>query len=790
MGLIRLFRRLMYAQVLVGIFASCAAEQNPGLLLIAGSLWALSWYVVESPTGRAVPRALTLVAALAATAVFAGEFSRRQSQDLVPAIAHFTMWLQVILLYGAKENREYAQLLALSLLQMISASVMTMSMLFGILLVVYCVLALFNVLLLQLKITADRVHEANMLAAPPGERVPRPRAVAGRGHRLHFRLTALGTGGLCALIATLAFLLLPRMDHHRLPLAIGSVWTQQATSFHPEVSLRHPPGGRVSREAVLNMSLTHSKRPIAHASESWLLRGAAMDQYNARIQAWTSSLVGIAGREQQVKLSSKGRSLMRLPRESGVLEAHITLLNPNRQHLFTLHPVAHVASLSLGAVHFNPYDQHLKTVGISVGPVVYKMLAPDHLPPGLDLGVAYGATPNTPWRMRLAFGARPVHDQDYARGWTVEAARVSQLARDIIAGAGLHRDAHVRHDPADLRIARHLTSFLSDPTRFEYTLDVSPTELEDPIIGFLFTHRRGHCEFFASGLVAMARSLGLGARVVTGYRASEYNDVGGYYIVRHSNAHAWAEVETGPGNWRTFDPSPQAAVAETQSAGQGLLHQVRQLYETLEFAWARSVVAYNRNAREQVLGKARQSVEQATTGRGSRLARLGRWCRGIYDRLRLDRPTQMFAAGILCFIVIGLASLLRTVIVRRSRLAALQLTSLPRPRRRLLVSQLRFYLTMLDMLERRGHVRPAWQSPFGFAQQLAARDPTRFDPVVVLTELFYEIRFGYRPLDEHRRTRIRSSLRRLERALARRPRPGPDGPEAARPPRAPDPAPR
>jgi hypothetical protein len=74
---------------------------------------------------------------------------------------------------------------------------------------------------------------------------------------------------------------------------------------------------------------------------------------------------------------------------------------------------------------------------------------------------------------------------------------------------------------------------------------------------------------------------------------------------------------------------------------------------------------------------------------------------------------------------------------------------------------------MLDMLDRHGYVRPSWQSPFGFAQELADANPMRFDPVIALTELFYEIRFGHRELDGERQNRIKAHLQQLEHALVR-----------------------
>jgi hypothetical protein len=137
--------------------------------------------------------------------------------------------------------------------------------------------------------------------------------------------------------------------------------------------------------------------------------------------------------------------------------------------------------------------------------------------------------------------------------------------------------------------------------------------------------------------------------------------------------------------------------------------------------------------------------------------RLGGW--------RLDRFTLILIVIISAALVMAVILLLRILYVRRQRLIALQLTALPRAQRRQLASRLKFYLQMLDMLERHGYNRPSWQSPFGYAKDLAKRSPAISKPVVQLTELFYEIRFGYRDLDKERKEKISTTLKELEDAL-------------------------
>ena len=76
---------------------------------------------------------------------------------------------------------------------------------------------------------------------------------------------------------------------------------------------------------------------------------------------------------------------------------------------------------------------------------------------------------------------------------------------------------------------------------------------------FLFDRRAGYCEHFSSAFVVLMRAAGVPARVVTGYAGAYRNPVGGYWLVRKSDAHAWAEIWLPARGWVRVDPT--AAVA-------------------------------------------------------------------------------------------------------------------------------------------------------------------------------------------------------------------------------------
>jgi hypothetical protein len=92
---------------------------------------------------------------------------------------------------------------------------------------------------------------------------------------------------------------------------------------------------------------------------------------------------------------------------------------------------------------------------------------------------------------------------------------------------------------------------------FTYTLDV-PAAGADPLEAFLFRHRSGYCEYFASSLAVMLRSAGVPARLVAGYLGGKYNTNGNYYLVTQAAAHTWVEAWLEEGGWSRLDPTPAA----------------------------------------------------------------------------------------------------------------------------------------------------------------------------------------------------------------------------------------
>lgn len=133
--------------------------------------------------------------------------------------------------------------------------------------------------------------------------------------------------------------------------------------------------------------------------------------------------------------------------------------------------------------------------------------------------------------------------------------RIAALAREVTAGAP---DAAARA----MALERHLR------TQYAYSFDTVRSQGVTPLDWFLFEHRRGHCEFFASALAVMLRSVGVHTRLATGFSLGEKNPFTGYYEVRRLDAHAWVEAWIPGRGWLLLEPTPFYPLPCTECGGQ------------------------------------------------------------------------------------------------------------------------------------------------------------------------------------------------------------------------------
>jgi transglutaminase-like putative cysteine protease len=209
-----------------------------------------------------------------------------------------------------------------------------------------------------------------------------------------------------------------------------------------------------------------------------------------------------------------------------------------------------------------------------------------------------------------------------------------------VLAASATRDAPTRYDKV-----RALERWMAIHT--EYSLDIPALPAgADAVDHFLFVSRRGFCEQIGSSLVVMLRALGIPARLAVGYAPGERNPFTGLYEVRASDAHAWAEVWFPGVGWQSFDPTAEVPLAGEQgrrAAGAGLSSFVAARLPSLP-GWAPETgvvlvlagIALAGGRRVRVLRARRRAARPPTWGE----AWLDRLERAGAERGRPRRPSE------------------------------------------------------------------------------------------------------------------------------------------------------
>jgi len=297
-------------------------------------------------------------------------------------------------------------------------------------------------------------------------------------------------------------------------------------------------------------------------------------------------------------------------------------------------------------------------------------------------------------------------------------SRIAELARQFAADA--------TGDLARARaVERHLRS------DYGYALELPDREVADPLANFLFARRKGHCEYFASSMAVMLRSIGIPARLATGFQSGVYNPVSGLWLVRRSDAHSWVEAWIPGYGWTTFDPTPPA---QGNAGGVPILAQWALYLDAAGTFWQEWVMTYG-VVRQGTLA---YRMEQGARGAGIRWFDTAASVRSVWDLYvagwahRFGWWALAWAAGLL---VLGVAArpLIRLLRmrhrverVRRGQASVADATLL--------------YQRMLHILKRRGYQKPPWFTPAEFAASLP-RTPLG-DSVAEFTGTYNALRFG------------------------------------------------
>jgi hypothetical protein len=299
-------------------------------------------------------------------------------------------------------------------------------------------------------------------------------------------------------------------------------------------------------------------------------------------------------------------------------------------------------------------------------------------------------------------------------------SRIAPLTESIVAKASTPLDR-----------ANAIESYLQ--THYAYTLQLSRVAPSDPLADFLFVRRRGHCEYFASAMAIMLRTIGIPSRVVNGFSGGEFNDITSQYVIRASDAHSWVEAYIAGQGWMTFDPTP---AGNTQIAPQWSRFML--YMDAMSSFWREWIVNYDLAHQLRLTQDAshgsRAVVGHAQSWGRTEYQKMLAWARRVQDRVGASSVKWGTRAVIAITLVLLIISLPRLLLFwQKLRLAS-------RPRRAPQLAASIWYERMLHQTAKLGWKKSPAQTPEEFASVIT--DEKIQHRVSDFTEHYERARFG------------------------------------------------
>lgn len=631
-----------YIISLLGLWAVSLIGRISPAFIIVAGALIVLSIVYNRKARKAVPAGAWNTAAVAILLFFIADFLLI-SRELIVSGSRFLTVLLALKLFDLRTGKDHFIVFGLAFFQILASAASTVSPAFFAILSLYILFSIWALIVFNLK--RDLLNS--------GLKIDAPRDVFG----ICFFLTVIALSLFSILLTAALFFSIPRTGVGIFERKTSD--TLNVSGFSDRMDLGAIGAIKLDSAVVMRVEMPDHRRPQA----ALYLRGATLDIYHG--SGWTRH------NEQR-----------RLLRKDG---SGFNIGEPGRR-----------------AIEQRIWLEPLDTDVLFAASGVYRLSGQF---PNLWLDPAGG--------MRLP--APPFSRIEY-RAW-------SDLSGIIPSGPPEphYLDSSYLDDTKDGRIIKGLASALTQGkrsglekalaienylrTNFSYSLTVSGSG-RAPLEDFMLRTKEGYCEHFATAMAMLLRAAGVPSRIVTGFQQGEWNELGGYFIVRQQDAHSWVEAYIAGTGWMRFDPTPVSVSAHTPNI-------VTLYLDYMRLKWNRYVIQYSFDDQREIVKDAR-----------SRMA-------GLLDVLKEPFKTDGYSgdgsgAAVLIALILFMAAAFALAVKR----AYAKKRSSKAPA---------YYLEMLEALKSRGLGKLPHETPSEFARRLC-------DPHVNEVTRAYEMeRFGGQP---------------------------------------------
>jgi protein-glutamine gamma-glutamyltransferase len=612
-------------------------------------------------------------------------------RSFVAMTTSFLITVQAVRLLFLTEMRHYLQVYLISLFSVLAATVLTFSPIFIVMFVIYLCLATAGMIILTM--VGD---------------IQRAKGAIGRVDLSYSHLIWLTAGsvGFTVAMAAIIFIVFPRLSAGFLPSSIME--PVRVPGFSNNVELGEVGDLKITGETIMRVVVDKNDAETLGPNVYW--RGTAFDRFDGKY--WEKS-----DAEGQTIRKVGGRFVIDPKSSDTVVHQEYYLESTDSRVLFVLRrPSAITGPFSSLSV-----DRY--------GTVEMSSPLNDKTHYAVDSAVGWPLIPESPdegdvlTKRELTAYRQVPDDLD---------PRIETLVSEIVG---------------DEASALKKAALIRDWLLANMSYDLNPKGMgEDPLSVFLFEEKRGYCEHFATAMVMMLRVAGVPSRIVTGFLGGNFNDIGSFYVVHASDAHAWVEVYSEATGWVPFEPTPPAGLAGSVGGS-----MVRQLFENVVMIWNVYVVNYEMGDQIKIIEGVRDAREKRLKDISDTRGDIRRLFADIRDRKGALFIPAVLAVSVLCLFLAGY--IVRILVVSRIHATAKG------------GEVGRIYRSAMRYLSRKGVSRHAATTPREFSKNAAARWPGIGADIETLTDIYYRRRFGHEPVSDRNLESARRLLARIKRAL-------------------------
>ena len=688
------FELALYLLVLTGFatLASTGGLDSPSIFLVGVAL-AVRGYLLAKRHEFVISERWTTPLSVVYFVFFAADYFVF-SRAFLPATIHLALFGVVVRMFSLRRERDHVTLAILAFLMVLASAVLTVDSIFLFSFAAFMMMAVGTFVLMEMRRSG---HAASIQARHSNDL---------QEHRhLAFALARVAPGLMLMILVSGAavFFLMPRVTAGY--MGGYSFGTDLASGFSDHVQLGEI--GQIQQSSAVVMHIQIEGDRVGGSDLHW--RGVALSKFDGH--TWSDP-------KEQFMLRRQADNSFQVPPTNAALRPY-GKLGLVRQHL----------------IHYRVLMEPIGTNVFFLAPWA-RSVSGDYRQVAAD---SEGAVYDMDSRHAIS---RYEADSDIA---TPAPAELRAAGRDYSAQIAATYLRLPELDPRVRELATQVTTSAKNDfdraaaienhlrTHFSYTLELPRTAVQDPIANFLFERKRGHCEYFASSMAVMLRTLGIPSRVVNGFRSDEFNDLTGNYVVRAKNAHSWVEAYFPGYGWQTFDPTPAGANGTPQGWDRLALY-----IDALSSFWRDWVVSYD-TSHQYSLGQAafsgtRGLWERARVWSRNHYSAMLKWARRSQNRVEHSPGRWAVIGAAVAIVLLLLGNLGRIVrLLHEKWLAA-------HPERSPEQAAAMWYQRMARALARRGVEKPAAQTPQEFLKQI--EDSKLREPVARFTAVYESARFG------------------------------------------------